>query len=90
MTEIGSIPDFFIMFGEPCNNCVNYYKGSFCDLNHRQKKITIATGHIAELTYRRKGGCPDWKLDTELIYWHHEEPRYKCSGDYGGSKTSLL
>ena len=82
--------DFYAVYGEPCNICKHYYHGSFCDLGHRQKKITIETGHIPELVTRKKGGCPDHIIDQTLEHWWHEEPLYRCSGDYGGSKTSLL
>lgn len=85
-----SIPAFYEVYGEPCNNCSHYYHGAFCDLKHRQKKIEIGTGHIPQLTCRRKGGCNDWVIDETLIVWHHEQPIMRCSGDYGGSKTSLL
>jgi hypothetical protein len=88
--DLESIQDFYNRFGEPCNNCINYYHGAFCDLGHRQKRVGISTGHIPELTYRRKGGCPDWKIDEGLGVWHHEEPLFKCSGEYGGSKTSII
>jgi hypothetical protein len=89
--HVTDIPVFFKIYGEPCNNCERYTDGCFCENGHRQRTCAIRLGHIPELTYRRQGGCPDWvRLTSKTDAWWGEEPPYRCSGDYGGSKTSIL
>lgn len=80
------IPEMAATFGEPCSNCAKY--DGFCDLGHRTKAVGIATGHIPEAIVRRVGGCSDHVFREGD--WYGEEPLYRCSGDYGGSKTSIL
>ena len=91
MPSLETIPDFFAIYGEPCNNCELYSDGCLCEKGHRQHRVSISLGHIPELTCRKRGGCPDWiMLTSKTDAWWGEDPLYRCSGDYGGSKTSLL
>jgi len=89
--SVESIPEFFTLYGEPCNNCERYTEGSYCELSHRQKRVSIDTGHIPELTYRRKGGCSDWViLTSKTDAWWGEDPIRPYSAVYGGVKTDIL
>jgi len=91
MAKLDNVEGFFIIYGEPCNNCELYEDGVLCGKGHRQHRVSIAMGHISELVCRKKGGCQDWTLLTSKTdAWWGEEPLYRCSGDYGGSKTSIL
>jgi hypothetical protein len=88
---VESVPEFFAIYREPCNNCELYTDGVLCAKSHRQQQVGVATGHIPELTFRRRGGCPDWMiLTSKTDAWWGEDPLYPCSGDYGGSKTNIL
>lgn len=86
--DFRTIPDVYLVYGEPCNNCTLYYEGALCEKKHRQKLVSVATGHIPELTVRRQGGCPDHEL-KEGVWWN-EEPLQRTTGDYGGNPTSIL
>ncbi len=86
-----SVQDFFNTYGEPCNNCELFTGGSLCENDHRQRKVSISTGHIAELTCCRQGGCPDWIiLTSKTDAWWGEEPLRPFSSVYGGTKTDIL
>ena len=87
--HLDSIREMYELYGEPCNNCVNY-TGLSCKLSNRTKRFIVDLGHISDVNVRRLGGCPDWQLDETLTKWHGEISLYNVSGDYGGSKTSLI
>lgn len=88
---VASVSAFFEIYGEPCNNCELYTDGCICEKGHRQRTVAVSTGHIPALTFRRRGGCPDWViLTSKTDAWWGEDPLYPHSGDYGGSKTNVL
>lgn len=76
------------VYGEPCDACDLWESGSWCVREHRQKRVVIETGHIPELTVRRRGGCPDHKPKAGL--WWHEDPPSGGNAGYGGTSTNLL
>ena len=86
--EYQNIPAMFDDYGEPCSNCVHSAEDSFCRKDHRQKVVSIYEGHISEVTVRRKGGCPDHQIKKGD--WWGEDPIRAFSGEYGGSKTSII
>jgi hypothetical protein len=84
-----TIPDMWAVYGEPCSNCVHYSDGVYCVKGHsRQKTVRINMGHIPDADVRRKGGCPDHQIKEGD--WWNEDPIRPFSGEYGGSKTSII
>ncbi|AXQ69845.1 hypothetical protein HOU03_gp423 [Caulobacter phage CcrSC] len=83
-----SIPDASKVYGEPCNNCKLWDDGFYCLKRHRQKTITINTGHMPDITVRKAGGCPDHEIMAGV--WWHEDPIKPHQSGYGGSSTNLL
>jgi hypothetical protein len=88
MVTFENMPEMFDAFGEPCNNCTRYPDGLICDLGHRQKVVRIASGHIPEVTVRKRGGCADHLLKEGD--WWNEDPVKRHQSGYGGSSTNLL
>jgi hypothetical protein len=86
--EFESIPAMFVVYGEPCSNCTRYLEGAFCELRHRQREVSIGTGHIPAVTVRRRGGCPDHNLKEGT--WWGEDPIKPHQSGYGGSSTNIL
>jgi hypothetical protein len=76
------------LYDEPCNNCKRWVRGAWCAKGHRQKRITITTGHIPELTFRKIGGCADHSMKVGT--WWHEDPIKPHQSGYGGSSTNIL
>lgn len=83
-----SIPDMFDTYGEPCSNCQLFEDGLWCAKGHRQKMVSIDTGHMPEVVVRRIGGCQDHKIMEGT--WHGEDPVKPHQSGYGGSSTNIL
>lgn len=86
--EFDNPGELSLVYGEPCNNCVLWSEGLYCERRHRQKDVAIAQGHIPVLTVRRIGGCPDHQIMAGT--WWHEDPIKPHQSGYGGSSTNLL
>ena len=87
--QFETILDMFDVYGEPCSNCIYSEDNCYCHKNHRQKTVLVSCGHIPEIKVRRKGGCPDHKI-KEGDWWGEDPIRPGTTGDYGGSRTSIL
>lgn len=86
--EFRDPPEMAAVYGEPCNACDLWEEGLVCARGHRQKAVSIATGHIAELHVRRAGGCPDHVPKAGI--WWGEDPIKPHQSGYGGSSTNIL
>ena len=89
MADFQNIPMMFVVYGEPCSNCIHSEEDCYCHKGHRQKKVTIHEGHIPEVYVRRKGGCPDHEI-KEGDWWGEDPISPSTSGVYGGTKTSII